>query len=149
MTKLTLIFARSHTVGGFLIRAFQWWAPWNHVAILAPGDKVINAVWHLTGPRGVVEEDLGEWLQRYSETIVVPVAVPDPSAGISYARGCIGQKYDHGSLLNMISRKFGRHADPRRKQCVSLAENAVAAAGRLRWRTPLDGISVLQSFKVQ
>lgn len=138
---MQIIYARSHTVGGWLIRAAQAFAPWSHAGIVTPDETVINA----RAGHGVVEEPLADFLRRYSATHRVEVACPDENEALWWARQRIGDGYDWLAVLRFI---VGRtvHQDRRRWHCVELVESALIAGGRPRWRIEPARITPWQSY---
>lgn len=136
-----LVYARSHTLSGWLVRAAQWWFPASHVAIETRDGTLIHAV----AGRGVVEERQREFFDTYTVVDIVEVDA-DHDAAIAFARSKVGSGYDYGALLRFISKAFGRE-DERRWQCVELVESALEAGGRRRFRTPLSRVTVRQSYQ--
>jgi uncharacterized protein YycO len=142
MTSITLVYVRSLSVGGLLLRAAQWWAQWTHVGVVTPDGTVINArAFH-----GVVEEDQATFLRRYSKAEFVAVPVPDPPSGIEWARSRVGNGYDYGALVRLVTSKLGVDQSARRDECVEVAEGALAHAGRARFRVPASRLTVQQSY---
>lgn len=136
-----LVYARSRTLGGWLIRAAQWWFPASHVAIETRDGTLIHAV----AGRGVVEESQREFFDTYTVVDIVDVEA-DHDAAIAFARSKAGAGYDYGAILRFISKAFGRESE-RRWQCVELVEAALEAGGRRRFRTPLSRVTVRQSYQ--
>ncbi len=144
--QLKLIYVRSDTVVGFLIRLASWMSPWTHVGILTPERTVINA----RMGHGVVEEDAEEFLKRYSAHEVVSIDMP--SGGVQkalfFARAQLGLKYDYGAVLSFIIDWLfdGREG---RWHCIELAEDSMAYGGRKRFRVPGAKVTVQQSYMVR
>lgn len=139
---IRLAYVRSLTVGGLLIRAAQWWTPWCHVGVVAPDGEVINA----RAFRGVVGEPWPVFAARYSACELVDVPAPQPEAGIAWARALKGARYDYGALGNMVSSRLGMRPSDERFDCVEVAEAALAAAGRPRFRVVASRLTVWQSY---
>jgi len=137
-----LVYARSRTLGGWLIRAAQWWFPASHVAIETRDGTLIHAV----AGRGVVEDEPGMFFGAYTVVDIVEVLDVDEAAAVAFARNQIGSGYDYKALLRFISKALGRE-DARRWQCVELVEAALEAGGRRRFRTPLSRVTVRQSYQ--
>jgi uncharacterized protein YycO len=139
------IYCRSRSLGGALIRAASWWDQWSHCGLLTGDNTVINArAFH-----GVVEEPLNEFAQRYSWTEIVPLNLPDPVAAVRWARKHIGDGYDYGAVINIISNKFGAREAPERWQCAEFLEATRLAGGIDIWRCPLWSLSPSMSHKVK
>ena len=136
-----LMYVRSRTAVGWLIRAAQWWFPASHAAIVTKDDTVI----HATVEHGVVEEPVRQFLDRYVLVDVVDVEA-DYDKAISFARSVLGAKYDFGAIARMVSRLLGT-GDARRWQCIELLETAIEAGGCRRFRIPLDRVTVRQSYQ--
>lgn len=139
---LPLLYARNHTPGSALIRAAQWWAPWSHVGVL---DEERAQVIEARMLQGVIATPLTAFLARYSTTERVDVQCPDPAAGLHWARGQVGAGYDYGALARFVSSALGRDAR-RAYHCVELAEAALIAAGRPRYRVEPHRLTVQQSY---
>lgn len=142
---LPLLYARNHTPGSALIRAAQWWAPWSHVGVL---DEERGQVIEARMLHGVIATPLAEFLARYTATERVDVPCPDPAAGLRWARGEIGAGYDYGALARFVWTALGRD-HTQRHHCVELAEAALIAAGRARYRIPPHRVTVRQSYIVR
>lgn len=139
------IYCRSLSLGGTLIRAASWWDQWSHCGLLTGDNTVINArAFH-----GVVEEPLTQFARRYSWTEIVPLNLPDPVAAVRWARKHVGDGYDYGAIINMISSKFGATESPRRYQCAEFLESARLAGGCDIWRKPLSRVTPAQSYMVK
>jgi uncharacterized protein YycO len=138
---MKLIYSRSHTIGGVLIRAAQWWAPWTHCGIVTPLATVINARPLL----GVVEEPLEDYTERSSEFVIVDVETPHDDMGVAFARFQVGKGYDYGAIVRFISSSF-RDQDEQRFHCAELVETALFAAGRNRFRIPFYRVTPNQSY---
>lgn len=142
MTALPLIYARNHTPVSLLIRAAQWWAPWSHVGVL---DEERGQVIEARMLHGVIATPAAEFLARYTATERVDVQCPNPAAGLQWARCQVGAGYDYGAVARFVSKALGRdHA--LRHHCVELAEAALIAAGRQRYRIPPHRVTVRQSY---
>lgn len=139
---LPLLYARNHTPASVLIRAAQWWAPWSHVGVL---DEERAQVIEARMLQGVIATPLTAFLARYSATERVDVQCPNPAAGLHWARGQVGAGYDYGAVARFVWAALGRD-DTQRHHCVELAEAALIAAGRQRFRTPPHRVTVRQSY---
>lgn len=143
MNALQVIYVRSLSVGGVLIRASSWWDQWSHCGLLTNEGTVINArAFH-----GVVEEPLDAFLNRYTAFEVVAVNAPMPEWGIEYARDQLGASYDYGSIADFVLRTELAHKS--KFQCVELVESTLAVAGNHRFRRPLHRVTVAQSYMVR
>jgi hypothetical protein len=144
MSTVRLIYCRSLTIGGILIRAAQWWDQWCHCGIIMPDNTVINA----QAFKGVTREPLDQFLKRYSAYQIVTCNVPSALATYKYAESQIGSGYDYGALVAFITGKLGIRASSDKHQCVGLVERSLAAGGRHRFRTDLNKVTPYQSYKV-
>lgn len=142
MPHLTLLYARSWTVGGVLIRLGQWFGHYSHVGILTPEGTVIDA----RAFAGVTETPYDEWARRYSHVTPVEVECPEPGQAVLRARGFVGNGYDYRAIMNFVLRKVGQ--DKNRWHCVELVEYALGWGGRPRFRTPVHRITPQQSYSV-
>ena len=144
MASLPVVYCRSLTPGGFLIRAASWWDQWTHCGIVTPDSTVINArAFH-----GVVEESWGEFLGRYSKHTVIDMAIPNSRKALDWARAQLGRPYDYGAIVEFLTSKIARQAFDG-YQCVELVESAAYVGGAERFRRPLHKITVAQSFMVK
>jgi hypothetical protein len=127
MPALSLIFARGHSLGSWLLRVLGN-SRWSHVAVV-DGDHVIEArAWH-----GVVRTPMVEFLARCSAVERLDVECPNPGAGLEYARSRIGCGYAWRRLLALLLHVRLPHNDGA-EYCADLAEDAIEAAGRPRIR---------------
>lgn len=138
---MRLIYSRSRTPFGWLVRAASWWGQWSHCGIVTGDGTVI----HAHALRGVVEEPLPEFAKRYSLHALVDVSAPNDDIGIAWARERIGDGYDYGGIVRYISRKLSDHS-PRRWSCAELVETALIAAGCVRWRCEPHEVTPHQSY---
>lgn len=139
---LTVLYCRSWTVFGVLIRLSQWFGRYSHVAILTPQMTVIDA----RAFSGVRETPYEDWAKGYSRVEKVKVACPNPDAALRFARSAVGDGYDYRGLANFVLRRLGQDAD--RWNCVELVEHSLFNGGRMRFRTPLSRITPHQSHMV-
>lgn len=131
MAKLTVIYARSATLGGVLIRARDPFGKWSHCAVMTDDHSVIEA----ESLKGVVETPLGDFLARYpgqTQREFVEVECPDPSAGIAWARTQVGKGYDYLAIFGLLTR--GSWQSDGRWMCSELAERTLIESGRSRFR---------------
>lgn len=140
---LHVVYSRSRTVGGWLIRASSWWDQWSHCGLLTDDGTVIEA----RAFAGVVETPADEFMDRYSAHTRVRVDVPEPAAAIAWAREQIGCGYDYGAIAGFVLREPLERQ--RRWHCVELVETALSVAGRPRFRRPEHRITVAQSYMVR
>ena len=143
MSHLEVVYSRSRTVGGWLIRAASWWDQWSHCGLVTPDGTVVEA----RAFAGVVETPMHEFADRYSALNTVRIEVPSPADGLAWVRQQIGSPYDYGAIAEFVVRK--PLAGPRRWQCVELVETALSVAGRVRFRRPAHRITVSQSYMVR
>ena len=136
-----IAYVRSRTFGSWLIRAAQWWFPASHCALMTGGDTIIHSV----AGRGVVEDSMRSFLDKYQVVDVVEVDA-DQDRALKFARSVIGSGYDYGAILRMVSKAFGS-GKGHRYHCVELVEAALQAGGRRRFRISLDRVTVRQSYQ--
>lgn len=145
MPVLTIVYARSHTLAGLLIRHADRWGRWSHCAIATGAGTVVEArMWH-----GVVETPWDEFERRYpgaGQRACVEVHCAQPDAGIAWARAQIGARYDHLAVLGQAVRESWQR--PNRWHCAELAEAALVRAGRRRFRDAPHHISPNLSYMV-
>lgn len=144
MPHLTVLYSRSRNPAAVLIRLAAWWGPWSHCGIV-DGQHVIESRM-LDG--GVVCNPLQVFLDRSSAHEFVDIECPSPEAGITWARGTIGQPYDWAGLLAIPLRER-RWQDPGRWYCSEHVEAALIRAGRVRFRDGMHGVSPCQSYYVR
>ena len=139
MNVATIIYARSSTPGGWLIRRWPDSAPaeWSHAGILIPRDPDLELsamVWHATFPKGFHGVTLDEFLDRYKHTASVDYEVRMP-ASFQYAWCAAreGQRYAVGTVLGRL---FGlRKSQDKKDHCSEVVENFLADCGApRRWR---------------
>lgn len=143
MDTLHVLYVRSLTIGGVLIRASSWWDQWSHCGLLTDEGTVI----HAKAFHGVVEEPVEVMLPRYTAFERVAIKVPAPELGIQWAREQLGSGYDYGSIADFVLRTELAHET--KFQCVELVESSLAVAGNHRFRRPLHRVTVAQSFMVR
>jgi uncharacterized protein YycO len=137
--ELTLLYCRSWTVAGVLIRLSQWFGRYSHVAVLTPQGTVIDA----RAFTGVRETPFDEWIKDYSSVDAVTASCPRPDLALEFLRRRVGDGYDYRGLLNFVLRRVGH--DRMRWNCVELAETAMSVGGRSRFRVPLHRVTPHQS----
>ena len=146
MSTVKLIYCRSRTIGGILIRLGQWWDQWNHCAIVGETGKTVL---HARAFKGVVEEPIDEFLARYTKYDVVDCEIPDKKAFYEFARAQLGKKYDYGSIVTFITNKIGIKESPNRLQCAEYVELCRIKGGRSVFRVSPSTITPSQSYKVK
>lgn len=124
---LQLIFARNRTPGSLLLRVLGN-SRWSHVGVI-DGDAVIEA----RAFRRVAPVPLAEFKARYSAVEVLDVSVPDPEAGLAYARSRIGCHYAYRRLIALLLHIRMPHGDGT-EYCADLAEDTVEHSGHIRVR---------------
>lgn len=141
--SLVIVYARSHTVGGLLIRHADRFGRWSHCGIVTPESTVIEA----RAFRGVVETPAAEFYARYPTVEFRNLDCPDPARGVLWARNQVGKGYDYAALLGLALRR-GSWAEDDRWHCSELVEAALAEAGRRRFIDAPAVISPNLSFMV-
>lgn len=143
MDQITVVYSRSRSIGGLLIRAASWWEQWTHCGIVTEDYSVIEArAFH-----GVVETPWDEFRDRYTTLERVRVNCPAPQSGIAWARSRLGSGYDYGALAEIVLRNPMQDGD--RYQCAELVESALIAASRFRFRKQPHQVTVAQSYMVR
>lgn len=143
MTSLAVVYARSHTIGGLLIRHADRFGRWSHCGIVTPDNTVIEAL----ALRGVVETPAAQFYARYPALEFRNIACADPLRGVQWARDQLGKGYDYTALLGLALRR-GSWADEDRWHCSELVEAALAQAGKRRFIDSPAVISPNLSFMV-
>ena len=143
MPALHVVYARSHTLGGLLIRAREAFGQWSHCAIVTPDHTVVEAVMR----KGVIETSAADFVARYpqpSQRRQEIIPCPDPAAGLAWARSQLGQGYDYLAISGLA---FGNSwQNSGRWQCAELLEAALVQAGRRRFRSAPYRISPNMSW---
>ena len=96
---MRVIFCRSNTIGGFLLRLFTM-SKWNHVALEYNG-RVIDAN---TGV-GVTECGIVEFNGRYSKTETVKITSVNDNLSWKFAMNQVGKPYDWKAIFAFPFRK--------------------------------------------
>lgn len=146
MPSLHVVYARSHTLGGLLIRAREAFGQWSHCGIVTPQGTVVEAL----AFRGVIETPMDAFVARYpqpSQRRQEVIPCPDPDAGLAWARSQLGQGYDYLAIAGLAFRNSWQ--EPGRWQCAELLEAALVHAGRRRFRSAPYRISPNVSWMAQ
>jgi len=141
MTKLPLLFSRSHTLPALAIRLVTW-GTWSHVAIQTPRQTVLQATWS----KGVEEVPFDAFVRKASHWFALLVELPDPAGAIAWGRSQIGKPYDIWGALGL-----GFHRDWQADDawwCSEFVEMALAHGGRPRFRTGLSRVTPEHSWMV-
>lgn len=141
--KLVIVYGRSATLGGLLIRHADRFGRWSHCGVVTPENTVIEAL----AFRGVVETPAAEAYARYTRIEFANIDCPDPGAGVRWARSQVGRGYDYAALVGLALRRKS-WAEDGRWHCSELVERALAEAGRRRFRDSPAIISPNLSFMV-
>ena len=144
MPSLTVVYARSHTVGGLLIRFRDPFGRWSHCGVVTERQTVIEA----ESFKGVVETDIQEFVSRYKSAAYafVEVECPNPQAGIDWYRGQVGRGYDYLGILGLALRTGWE--DRNKWQCAEGVETSLIHAGKNRFRNQPSFISPSLSYMV-
>lgn len=143
MPVLTVVYARSHTIGGLLIRYADRFGKWSHCGVVTPKKTVIEArAFH-----SVVETPLLEFFKRYSASEYRHFECPQPEVGLQWARDQIGKGYDYWALLGLALRR-GTWAEDDRWHCSELVEATLMQAGKRRFIDAPDIITPNISYMV-
>lgn len=145
MPKLYVVYARSHTIGGLVIRHTERWGRWSHCGVVVDdGSAVVEArAFH-----GVVSTPLQAFKRRYahSRMALKTVNCPDPLAGEAWVKAQIGKPYDYGAVFGALVRESWQDDD--RWMCSELVEAALVQAGARRFVDVPSRISPNVSFMV-
>lgn len=149
MAAARIIYARSHTLPGLLIRHFDGAGRrhWSHAGIVVGSDHEETMVIEARFLGGVQRTTLRSFIERYSRTQTVVYEVPDLEAGYRWLAAQAGKPYDWTAVLGHLARRDW--SDEERWHCQELAEGFLAACGLRRWRpaphliTPNAGFSNL------
>lgn len=145
MSTLTLVYARSLTLGGLLIRNADRWGRWSHCGIVTEEGTVIEAL----ARHGVVETPSDDFVERYKHGAWAYrlVECPEPARAISWARTQLGKGYDFGAIFGNLLRESWQEDD--RWMCSELVEAALVQGGRRRFEDAPWRISPNLSFMVR
>jgi uncharacterized protein YycO len=139
MPVLTAVYARSHTIGGLLIRNADLVSRrWSHCGICTDHNTVIEAL----AFKGVVETPWAEFVDRYSgvtQRTFKEVQCRDPEMGQRWARTQIGKGYDYLALLGITLGRTSWQQD-KRWHCSEFVESVFSVSGARRF---LDHPSVI------
>lgn len=142
MAKLRVVYTRSHTIGGILIRWRDPYGAWSHCAVITPDNTVVESrAFH-----GVVETPLDEFLSRYPRYQIVDIECPNPDLGVAWARSQLGKGYDYLSIFGMALRRSWQSTD--KWHCAELLEMASIKSGKERFRDSPSHISPNLSYWV-
>lgn len=130
---MKLLFSRRNTVASWLI-CLACWSRWSHCAIV-DGDHVIES----TARRGVHRRPKALFMADYPQAEQVDIPCCDDDAGLRWARAQIGLPYDWTAIAGFVLRRDWQEPDS--WFCSELAEGAVRAAGRVRFRSELSRIT--------
>lgn len=138
-----VIYARSHGIGGLLIRWHDNVAPgrWSHAAIVL-GSNVIEA----TVMHGVRSRPLIDFREAYPATEVVEFRAPRPEAGYEWALRQLGKPYDFTAIFGRMFRRSWQEDDA--WHCSELAEAYLTACGLNRFRDAPAHITPNLSYMV-
>lgn len=145
MTKLNVVYARSHTIGGLIIRHAERWGRWSHCAIVVDGGR---AVVEARAFHGVLLTPWSKFVRRYgsSRVSLQAIACPAPAVGELWAKQQVGKPYDYGAVLGALVRESWQ--DESRWMCSELVEAALVQAGARRFRDMPSRISPNISYMV-
>lgn len=144
MPALTVAYARSHTVGGLLIRFRDPFGRWSHCGLVTERQTVIEA----EAFKGVVETDVEQFVNRYKSAAYafVEIECPNPQAGIDWYRSQVGCGYDYLNILGLATRTGWKSNG--RWQCTEGVETALIHAGARRFRDRPSLLSPNMSYAV-
>lgn len=120
---LVIGFARRHWAGLFT----RWSRPggkWGHTALWDEERGVFNEALMF---EGTVETPQHKWFGKWSAFELIAVPVPDPQAGVRWAREHVGTPYDYRGAYAAWLR--GDWQDDRRLYCSEKETLALMAAG--------------------
>jgi len=140
---LVFAVARRHTPASFVTRSTRPGARWGHTAFFDAERGVLNEALMF---KGVVETPLAEWLRTYSAYEFFSVGVPDPAAGVRFARSRLGLGYDYWGATSVPWRASWQ--DDERDYCSEKDTLIVHAAGRPLFKDPKRGIHPHDFFRV-
>lgn len=146
MSTITVIYARSHSLGGLLIRARDPFGRWSHAGLVTERGTVIEAL----AFKGVVESSLIDFSQRYpkpSQRSAVDIECPRPDLAIAWARGQVGKGYDYRGVIGLAFREQWDKRDS--WHCTELIEQALSIGGRQRFRDVASIITPNLSYMVR
>lgn len=141
---MKLLFCRKRSLGSWLICAFTW-SPWSHCAVVESDEHVIDATFKHGGVR---RRPLSDVLGEYSkiEVIELNLTPEETQAALDFVRAQIGKPYDIGAIFGFIFRQDW--ASTEKWFCNELAEAALRAVGRPRFRDEISRITPRESWMV-
>lgn len=147
MTPVRVIYARSHTLAGLLIRHRDDGSKrrWSHAGVVIeyPDEDTPTVVWEARFGKGFGCVALGDFRRRYAAYEMVRYDVPDAEAGYAWLAKQEQKPYALGTVL---ARAVGIHLDDDGTQCAEAVEGYLAACGLRRWRDGLHLVTPNASF---
>ncbi len=131
---LVIGFTRRHGLG-LITRYTRPGGRWGHTALWDEERGVFNEALMF---KGVVETPQHEWFGKWSAVELVAVPVPDPQAGIEFARSTLGAGYDYWGAWSVPWREEWQ-AD-HRWYCSERDTMAIHTAGEILFYDPKRGI---------
>lgn len=131
---LVVGFCRRHGLG-LLTRGARPGGRWGHTALW---DEERSCFSEALMFKGVVETPHEHWFSKWSAVELVAVPVPDPGAGIRFARSTLGHGYDYLGAFSVPFRDDWQ--DPSRWYCSERDTMAIQAAGVTLFYDPVRGI---------
>jgi uncharacterized protein YycO len=143
MQRLTILYARNHSLASILLRNVDRWGSVSHCGLLdADHMHVIEA----RALQGVVRTQLPDFEARYTRVERLEVELPDAETALAFARAQLGKPYDWRAIFGNLLRTSWHAEDA--WHCAELVEAALRAGGRARFRPDGWRISPNQSFTV-
>jgi hypothetical protein len=131
---LVIGFCRRHGLG-LVTRYSRFGSRWGHTALWDEERGVFNEALMF---KGVIETPQRKWFDRWSEVELVAVPVPDPKAGIEFARSTVGKGYDYWGAWSVPFR--GDWQSDHRWYCSERDTMAVHRSGSILFYDPKRGI---------
>ena len=143
-----IIFARSHSLSGLLIRHHDDGSKrrWSHTGVLIdaqPERGIGPLVWEVRPFRSFRATALDAFVKRYAAHEVVTYDVPYAAAGMAWLEKQEGTPY---ALMSVLGRVIGLHIDQSGAHCTEAIEGYLAACGVRRWRDGLHLITPNAAF---
>jgi hypothetical protein len=142
MQFANIIYARSHSLGGILIRNHEAFGRWSHCGLMTPDNTVLESrAFH-----GVTETPHREFVGRYPFSCIVSIDCPRPELAIGWFRDQLGKGYDYLAILGLLARRSWQEDD--RWHCCEAVEMALTVGGHQRFRDSPWRISPNASYMV-
>jgi len=137
MSTAKVIFAKSYSPGGILLRLFLF-SQYNHIAIEFSG-QVYDATSH-----GVVKQTREQFFGRYKRVLEIEVTIPKGQKAVTWLEKQLGKRYDY---LAVIAFPFRRNWQKENRWfCSELVAEALILGGYKVRRVPSSRVTPRDVF---